>query len=183
MFTALRSGPLTLYLIEDTNLAEIASLYQGFPDSEPMLAELFRNYLPAYDKQGRRTTYGFYSRLHGELAGMTALEVDGWDERSASTGADIFEHMRGRGVTPASKPHLFYLAFELLGLNRVATGHAVSNISSQRSLAKTPGLVYEGRLRESGFNAAGELEDELLYSILRRDWQRLYDPGVIEVIP
>lgn len=182
MFYALQAGPITLHLIEHDNLAEIVGLFQGFPDSRAMLDELFANYLPTYDNHGRRTNYGFYSRLHGELAGMTLLTVDDWEELSGSTGADVFEHMRGRGITPGSKPHLFYLAFELLGLNRVASGHAVSNVASQRSLAKTPGLVYEGRMRESGRNAQGEFEDELLYAILRRDWLQLYDPAAVTVL-
>jgi len=108
--------------------------------------------------------------------------VADWEVLAGSLGADVFEHMRGRGVPPGSKPHLFFLAFELLGLNRVATGHTVSNVASQRSQAKTLGLVYEGRRRGSGRSAQGELEDELLYAILRRDWQQLYDPRGIVVL-
>ncbi|MFD2721547.1 GNAT family N-acetyltransferase [Hymenobacter monticola] len=136
---------------------------------------------PRYEN-GRRTNFGFYSFLNGELAGMSLLSVDSWDEKSGSTGADVFRHMRGRGVTPGSKPHLFYLAFEVLGLNRVATGHRVSNVASQRSIAKTPGFQFEGIMRESGVNDAGEFEDELLYAILRRDWLALYDKTQVRVV-
>jgi ribosomal-protein-serine acetyltransferase len=181
MFTALQSDSITLHLINEDNLTEVFALFQGFPDSKDMLDEMFRSYLPRYEN-GRRTNFGFYSRLHGELAGMSLLSVDSWDEKSASTGADVFKHMRGRGVTPGSKPHLFYLAFELLGLNRVATGHRVSNVSSQRSIAKTPGFQFEGIMRESGVNDAGEFEDELLYAILRRDWLALYDKTQVRVV-
>jgi|SRR6476661_1373913 len=181
MFKALYSDGITLHLINEDNLADIATLFQGHPDSQPMLQELFQNYLPRYEN-GRRTNFGFYSLLSDELAGMSLLSVDSWEERAGSTGADVFLHMRGRGVTPRSKPHLFYLAFELLGLNRVATGHRVSNVASQRSIAKTPGFQFEGIMRESGVNEQGEFEDELLYAILRRDWQQLYDPGLVQVI-
>ncbi|GAA4393750.1 GNAT family protein [Hymenobacter koreensis] len=181
MFKALYSDNITLHLINEDNLAEIATLFQGFPDSQPMLEELFRSYVPAYDK-GRRTNFGFYSLLGDELAGMTLLTVDSWEEKSGSTGADVFEHMRGRGVTPRSKPHLFYLAFEMLGLNRVATGMRVSNVSSKRSIEKTPGFQFEGVMRESGVNDAGEFEDELLYAILRRDWAQLYDKNLVRVL-
>jgi RimJ/RimL family protein N-acetyltransferase len=146
-----------------------------------MLEEMFRNYLPRYE-QGRRTNFGFYSLLGTELAGMTLLTVDSWEERAGSTGADIFQHMRGRGVTPRSKPHLFYLAFELLGLNRVATGMRVSNLSSKRSIEKTRGFQFEGIMRESGINDAGEFEDEYLYAILRRDWLELYDKSLVTVV-
>ena len=90
--------------------------------------------------------------------------------------------MRGRGVTPRSKAHLFYLAFALLELNRVATGCLVSNHSSKRSIEKTPGFQLEGISRESGLNEQGVYEDEYLYSILRRDWLNLYDERQVQVI-
>jgi RimJ/RimL family protein N-acetyltransferase len=90
--------------------------------------------------------------------------------------------MRGRGVTPGSKPHLFYLAFELLELNRVATGCRVSNLASKRSLEKTVGLQLEGIMRESGVNDDGAFEDEYLYAILRRDWLALYDKTQVQVL-
>ncbi|AYA37529.1 N-acetyltransferase [Hymenobacter oligotrophus] len=181
MFKALHADGITLHLINEDNLAEVFGLFQGRPDSQPMLEELFRNYLPRYEG-GQRTNFGFYSMLGAELAGMTLLSVDSWEERAGSTGADVFEHMRGRGVTPRSKPHLFYLAFELLGLNRVATGCRVSNLSSKRSIEKTAGFQFEGVMRESGLNDLGEFEDELLYAILRRDWLQLYDARQVQVL-
>lgn len=181
MFTALSADGITLHLIDERNLPEVVELFQGFPDSREMLAELFRHYLPGY-ANGRRTNFGFYSMLGSELAGMTLLTVDGWEERTASTGADVFQHMRGRGVTPRSKPHLFYLAFELLELNRVATGCRVSNLASKRSLEKTAGLQLEGIMRESGVDDQGRFEDEYLYAILRSDWLRHYDKSLVSVL-
>jgi len=181
MFRALHSDDITLHLITEDNLPETYALFQGYADSPAMLEELFRSYLPRYE-QGRRTNFGFYSLLDGQLAGLTLLTVDSWEEKAGSTGADVLRHMRGRGVTPRSKPHLFYLAFELLELNRVATGCRVSNRSSQRSIEKTAGFQFEGTMRESGLNDAGEFEDEYLYAILRRDWQHLYDKARVQVI-
>ena len=99
----MRAGGITLHLISEDNLAEVSTLFQGFPDSPVMLAELFRSYLPRYEG-GQRTNFGFYSLLGDELAGMTLLSVDSWDERAGSTGADVFAYMRRRGVTPGSKP-------------------------------------------------------------------------------
>ncbi len=181
MFTALYSDSITLHLINEDNLSEVYERFQGFPDSKPMVNEMFQNYLPNYEK-GRRMNYGFYTTLGDQLAGMSVFTVDSWQERSGSTGADVFEHMRGRGVTPRSKPHLFYLAFELLEFNRVATGCLISNLSSKRSIEKTIGFQFEGISRESGINEQGEFEDEYLYAILRRDWMKLYDKSQIQVI-
>ncbi len=181
-FKALQSGPITLYLINEDNLAEVRSRFEGFADSEEMLAEIDENYRPQYDEQGRQIQYGFYTTLNDELAGLSLLSVDSWKERKGATGADTLGHMRGRGVAPGSKPHLFYLAFELLGLNRVETGCLVSNIASKRSIEKTPGFQFEGVMRESGLNERGEFEDEYLYAILRRDWLRRYDKTQVTVI-
>lgn len=164
MIKALYSDSITLHLVNEDNLADVYTLFQGFPDSGEMLRELFQHYLPRYDN-GKRTNYGFYTLLGDELAGITLLTVDNWAGRIGSTGADVFAHivfahMRGRGVTPRSKPHLFYLAFELLGLNRVATGCLISNVSSKRSIEKTAGFQFEGITRESGVNERSEFESD-----------------------
>ncbi len=90
--------------------------------------------------------------------------------------------MCGKGVAPRSKPHLFYLAFEILGLNRIETGCFVSNIASKKSIEKTAGFEFEGTTRQSGLNDNGEFEDEYRYAILRQDWVKLYDKTRIDVI-
>ncbi len=179
--TALYSDSIMLHLINEENLADVRSMLQGFPDSSSMIEELNSSYLPRTD-DGRRARYGFYALLDGQLAGLSLLDVDDWRTLTASTGADTLLHMRGKGVAPRSKPHLFYLAFEILGLNRVQTGCFVSNIASKKSIEKTAGFQFEGRSRQSGRNDDGVLEDEYHYAILREDWERCYDKQRIEVI-
>lgn len=181
MFRALQADSITLYLINEANLAEVYSLFQGFPDSEEMLQEIAENYLPEYEN-GQRMKYGFYAMLDNQLAGLSLLGIDSYKERKGYTGADTLLHMRGQGVAPRSKPHLFYLAFELLNLHRVETGCLVSNLASKRSIEKTAGFRFEGVMRESGLNEQGEWEDEYLYAILRRDWLQLYDKAQVRVI-
>ncbi len=181
MFKALRSDFITLYLITEDNFDEVCLLFHGFPDSVELLEEIRENYVPRLE-EGRRMRYSFYATLEDKLAGVTLLEVDRWDTLTASTGADTLMHMRGKGVAPRSKPHLFYLAFELLGLNRVATGCFVSNLSSKKSIEKTRGFVFEGTSRQSGRNDDGQLEDEHFYAILKGDWLELYDKTQIEVL-
>jgi ribosomal-protein-serine acetyltransferase len=180
--SAMRHGPIMLHRITEANFAEVFAMFEGFADSEYMQDELTESYQPTYDSEGRQTNYGFYVTLDGALAGLVLLGIDEWPDGPGSTGADMLIHMRGKGVTPATKPLLFYLGFALLGLNRIATGCFVSNRSSRRSIEKTPGFLYEGRMRESARNDDGEFEDEYIYGILRSDWLRLYDPSEIEVV-
>jgi ribosomal-protein-serine acetyltransferase len=181
-FSALRSNAVTLHRITESNVAEVRRLFSGFPDSGYMLAELESSYLPEYDGERRQTAFGFYSTLYDTLAGCSLLGVSSWAERRGFTGADTFLHMRGRGVAPLSKPLLFYLGFELLGLHRIETGCFVSNLASRRSIDKTPGFVFEGTLREYARNPQGQFEDEHRYAILKTDWQRSYDASGIEVV-
>lgn len=182
MFKALYSDSITLYLINEENTAEVCSMFEGFPDSDYMLSEINESYLPEFDEKGRRTKYGFYSLLNDELAGLSLLGIDCWKNSRGYTGADTLAHMRGKGVAPRSKPHLFYLAFEILKLNRLETGCFVSNVSSKKSIEKTAGFQFEGIRRESGINEQGDFEDELFYGILRRDWSELYDKTQIKVL-
>lgn len=181
MFKALRSDSMTLHLIEKENLAEVRALFQGFLDSEEMLDKLQRSYVPRF-VDGLRTKYGFYSMIENELAGLCLLGIGSWKDRRGYTGADTLLQMRGKGAAPLSKPHLFYLGFELLRLNRIETGCFASNLASKHSIEKTPGFQLEGVLREYSVNETGAFEDEFRYAILKRDWLRLYDPQKIIVV-
>jgi ribosomal-protein-serine acetyltransferase len=181
MFTALYSDSIKLVLIEEHNLNAVRELFAGYPDSDVLLEELNADYLPQF-ADGRRVNYGFYVLLEQQLAGLCLLEVNDWQVGIASTGADMLLHMRGQGITPRSKPHLFFLAFELLGLNRVETGCFVSNLASKKSIEKTQGFLFEGRSRQSGINDDGELEDEFHYAILKQDWLELYNKTRVQVL-
>ncbi len=181
VFKALYSDSITLHLINEENLAEVRFIFHGFPDSDYMLAELNESYLPAFE-DGKRKRYSFYSMLDNDLAGLSLLDIDSWKTLTGSTGADTLLHMRGKGVAPRSKPHLFYLAFEMLGLNRVETGCFVSNVASKKSIEKTIGFQFEGTTRQSGLNDNGEFEDEYRYAILRQHWAEHYDKTQVEVI-
>lgn len=152
-------------------------------EAEDFRYELTQHYAPKFDKAERRTAWGFYATKHDELRGFSLLEVDDWENKIGSTGADTLPEHRGKGLAPGSKPHLFYLAFKVLDLNRIETGCLVSNTASRRSLEKTAGIVYEGTFREAEWNEeTGQFEDVLRYAILRRDWERLYNPEEIEII-
>jgi ribosomal-protein-serine acetyltransferase len=143
-FNALRCGLITLWRITEANFAHVQALFSGYPDSAYMLGELLDSYRPSYDQDGRQNLYGFYATLEGVLSGGSLLGVSSWMDGRGYTGADTFLHMRGRGVAPGSKPHLFYLGFGLLGLNRIETG----------CLARTrpPGVRSRRRL---AFNSKG----------------------------
>jgi ribosomal-protein-serine acetyltransferase len=181
IFKALRSRNITLYLITNENQEAVRAMFEKAGDAYT-LSEFEKSYLPEFDDERRQEKYGFYSTLDGELAGLSLLGVSSFKHKRGYTGADTLPQMRGKGVAPNSKPHLFYLGFELLGLNRIETGCFVSNTASRRSIEKTFGFEFEGILRKYALNENGEFEDERRYAILRKDWQKLYDKNLIEII-
>lgn len=184
-FRALRCEGITLHRITAENAESVREMLRAFEDAGEMIEELDRSYLPRVERRGRVRKIGFWAtrdETGDHLAGLSLLGVDSYHRLEGYTGADVPWAMRGRGTTPATKPHLFHVGFALLGLNRLATGCFVSNAASRRSIEKTPGFVYEGTTRESGRNDDGVLEDELRYAILRRDWERLYTAVRVEVI-
>jgi RimJ/RimL family protein N-acetyltransferase len=182
-FSALRYGGITLRRITMDNAEAVLDMFSGYPDSPYMTSEIKASYLPETDAEGRPRSFGFYAILNGTPVGLSLLGVSSWPDLRGFTGADTLLRWRGRGIAPGSKPHLFYLGFYVLGLNRIETGCLVSNLASKRSIEKTPGFVYEGRLRSYARNEQGVFEDEYRYAILRDDWLRLYDPNQIEPIP
>lgn len=182
-FTKLSDGILTLHLIAPDSLASVIAQVQQYEEAEYFTHELSTHYVPRYDAQGRRNRWGFYATMENELVGFSLLGVNSWEDKRGYTGVDTLPHQRGKRIAPASKPHLFYLAFHLLGLNRIETGCFVRNESSRRSIEKTPGFVFEGILRQFAWDSiTGRFEDELRYSILREEWATLYNAEPIKVI-
>ncbi|MFH2034807.1 MAG: GNAT family protein [Candidatus Zixiibacteriota bacterium] len=181
-FKAIRSDSIVINLINDDNYNSVLNMFSGFEDSNYMLLEIEKSFRPMYDKSGRRTKYGFYTLFNDELAGLSLLGISSWQHLRGYTGADTLSHLRGEGVAPSSKPLLFYLAFDMLGLNRVETGCFISNIASRKSIEKTAGLKFEGILREYAINSKGQFEDEYRYAILKSDWLKIRQNYNIKVI-
>jgi len=172
-----------LRLIEEEMIDALVAATARYPDAEDLEHELRNHYAPEHDRDGRRTQYGFATERGGVLVGFSLLSVDSWEDARGSTGADTISAFRGQGIAPASKPALFHLGFAMLGMHSIATGCSDSNASSRRSIEKTPGFVYERTSRQSARREDGEgFEDEHHWSILRPDWERLYDPAAVEVL-
>jgi len=181
-FSALRCGPITLYLIDSWNLRDAAAMVCRCADRGYFHEEFWRSYVPAFNEKGVRTKWGFYARLDGKIAGLSLLGIDDKDPKLGYTGADTMTHMRGKGVAPGSKPALFHLGFKLLGLKKIETGCSLSNAASKRSIEKTQGFEYVGVFPGRHPNDHGEMEDEHLYAITRESWKKLYAETTVDVL-
>ena len=181
-FRAITIGQLSLHYISFASLSEVLAKFQALGEYGAFAEELLKNYVPHYDAKGVLDRYGFYITLEEELAGVTMLGINSWFDLRGYTASHINKQMRGRGIAPASKAHLFYLGFGVLGLNRIEISCLTSNISSQRSIGKTRGMSFEATFRQRGLNDRNELADEFHYAILKRDWLTLYDANEVTLI-
>lgn len=78
-----------------------------------------------------------------------------------------------QGLTTEALSAVIGFFFEEVGVNRVEALHAVENPASGRVMQKC-GMTKEGVLREYNVNNHG-LCDAVIYSILRREWQKAAD--------
>lgn len=176
----LQADGLTLQRIEPGNILFVEQCIRATGDVG-LLSHLNKNYMPA-PNTGKLTNFGFAIELEGRFVGLTLLCVSSWVNGHGFTTTNIAEPNWGYGVAPRTKPHLFYLGFEIIGLNRIEAGCGVSNRASKRSIEKTRGFVLEGRLREYVRGSDGRFEDEDRYAILRSDWAKMYDASSISVV-
>ena len=181
-FSALEAPDIRLIRITEDNYADLQARLSGCVDSEAMVSSDYPRYHPQYATDGRQRRFGFLVETFGGAAGLVMLSIQNWIDARGHTSTDILPGMRGRGIAPKTKPLLFYLGFELLGLNRIETGCFVSNQASRRSIEKTPGFRLEGILREYGRNEQGAFEDEYRYAILRSEWRSLYGAIGVTVV-
>ena len=181
-FSALETPDIRLVRVTDDNQADLRAHLARCVDSGAIVASDYPRYRPQYNADGSQRRFGFLVETSEGTAGLVMLSIQNWIDARGHTSSDILPSMRGRGIAPKTKPLLFYLGFELLGLNRIETGCFVSNRASRRSIEKTPGFRLEGVLREYGRNEQGVFEDEYRYAILRSEWQSLYAAVGVVVI-
>jgi ribosomal-protein-alanine N-acetyltransferase len=106
----------------------------------------------------------------GALIGSAGLYD--WDEevRSAEIGYDLDPAYWGRGLMAEALSAIFDFAFTQLDANRLQA-IAIPGNSASRSLLERLGFTQEGVLREHGHDEHGGLVDDVMYSLLRREWR------------
>lgn len=172
-FIGLKCGKVSLYLIDAWNMRSVAEMMSERGGRAAMCELIEARYGPRVDEAGERTRWGFYTRFNGHIAGFSSLWIK---DGIAQTGAETLPIWRGNGIASMSKPALFHLAFEILGLDRVETACAASNAASKASIEKTPGFEF------SGMGSGQEGEEEFRYVITRESWAQHYKDVVVEVL-
>jgi ribosomal-protein-alanine N-acetyltransferase len=99
-----------------------------------------------------------------------------WDKQHhhAEIGYDLWPDYWGQGLMPEVLQALIGFGFEKMDLNRVEATTHTENQRSQRVLAKL-GFQREGLLREY-YCRDGVYNDQVQFSLLRREWQPMKPP-------
>jgi ribosomal-protein-alanine N-acetyltransferase len=120
--------------------------------------------------RGRGEKFQWIVEADGEAAGWITLVVSNWEHGLAEVGYALSTPWQGRGLMPRALDRLLDDLFAHTSLERVEARCAVGNLASRRVLEKA-GFTREGHLR-SYFRLGGRRVDNLLYALLREDWQR-----------
>ena len=111
-----------------------------------------------------------------ECIGGIGLNLQGDVSRmSAEIGFWLGEPFWGQGIATEAVRALLKYGFETLNLNRIQGNLFESNLAT-RCVLKKNGFVKEGRLRKSVIKN-GEIMDQLVYAILREEFDPNGKPG------
>jgi RimJ/RimL family protein N-acetyltransferase len=110
-----------------------------------------------------------------ELVGDCMLFWHSQEHEQGEVGYVFNPAFRGRGYATEAVGALLRLGFEGIGLHRIAGRLDGRNTASARVLERA-GLRREAHLVENEF-VKGEWTDEVIYAILRREWEARQAPG------
>ena len=119
----------------------------------------------------RRTEYRWLIDFKGEPIGTVAVMNPSWSMGYAEIGYMLCESKQSRGFGTRAVALLVDKLFTETDLHRIYAMIAPDNTASIR-LVERLGFMREGRMREH-YLIQGRRVDEVVYGLLRREWQPL----------
>ena len=147
----------------------------GEPGPKNMKAakEEFRKYLvEIYQK---RRGFRWIITLKGEGEPIGTLGFYRWDPSAsyqAEMGYDLAKEHWGKGIMTEAMKAVIDFGYEKMELNRIEVFVMPRNKRSIKMI-KNLGFKREGLIRQHYFDEFGNYADDLLFSMLRSDWQKL----------
>jgi ribosomal-protein-alanine N-acetyltransferase len=111
----------------------------------------------------------FAVELDGKLIGTVNLEIDA-DRQAAMIGYAISRAQWGKGIAAEAARAAIAWAFETFGLAKVWASTDARHVRSRRVLEKL-GMRHEGTLPNHHEGRADERVDEVVYVLLREEWE------------
>jgi ribosomal-protein-alanine N-acetyltransferase len=145
----------------------------GEPGPKDMKAarEEFKEYLT--DLYRRRRGFRWIITLRGEEKPIGTLGFYKWAPSAsyqAEMGYDLQKEHWGKGIMTEAMNAVIDFGFERMGLNRIEVYIMPRNKRSIR-LVKRLGFKREGLLRQRYFDEFGNFADDILFSMLKSDWE------------
>lgn len=114
--------------------------------------------------------WGITLKGSDELIGSAGLYK--WTKRTfqVETGYDLDPKYWGQGIMTEAMTAIIRYGFEVMKVNRIEALVSPRNRGSQ-GLVRRLGFRKEGTLREHDFYG-GKFTDDLLFSLLKRDWRQ-----------
>ena len=106
----------------------------------------------------------------GALAGSIGIRGFDAPNRAGPIGYWLSQDLQGRGIMTRCVSALLKLAFEKYNMNQIIITAAPSNTRS-RAIPERLGFKRMGTQRQWSVNAAGELIDLVVYSLLKSEWE------------
>jgi [ribosomal protein S5]-alanine N-acetyltransferase len=156
-------------LLELGSDAEVTRFFSWGPYTSLEQPAAYIAGLPGERRRGERLDFVIVDAGRGPI-GVTGLSEFSHRDRRAVLGTWLGRAYWGTGANQRSKALIAWLAFRVLGLERLGAYADLENPRSQAALAGL-GFVREGVLRR--WHRHGEqVHDVLLYSWLRDEWER-----------
>ncbi|MPZ48528.1 MAG: GNAT family N-acetyltransferase [Dehalococcoidia bacterium] len=111
----------------------------------------------------------FAIELDGRLIGTVNLEVDE-KSQTAMLGYAISREQWGLGMTPEAAQAVIAWAFRTFGLTKIWASTDARHHRSRRVMEKL-GMQHEGTRPSRHLDRAGLRTDEVIYRLLREEWE------------
>jgi len=148
---------------------------QGFPAPESLEAakKELETFIVGVFRE--RTGFRWGITLKGGQTLIGSLGFYRWVQPTghmAEMGYDLQADHWGKGIMFEAMSAVIDFGFERMKLNRIEATVMPHNVRSMRLLERL-GFIEEGMFRQRGFNEKGEPADDVMFSMLRSDWETL----------
>lgn len=140
--------------------------YTERAQAEKLLAEIHEHF-----RQKTLFQWGIARKADDKIIGTTTLFRLDEQSRRAEIGYILNRRFWGNGFAGEALTALLDFAFEKMNLHRIEADIEPRNAASVKTVERL-GFKREGLLRERWI-VGGELQDSLVYGLLRSDWKNL----------
>lgn len=142
--------------------------YEGLKNREEAI-EFYKRFLELGKPSHFRL--GVVLKETGELVGTLGYHNFSRKDFRTEIGYDLYKTHWGKGFMTEAVRAIIRYGFEQMNLNRIEATMNSENLRSIKLLERL-GFQKEGLLREK-YYCKGRFQHELVYSLLRKDWEKL----------